>query len=115
MTCPDRLGTNVSNNIKQSVCFFLCTQNRSIVINSYSAGTLDALATIADALDMPADGVQLRAQATKMRATMLARMGTDDAVSASRFLVSRENNHLPIQARDQGSLRKFSATVLLHS
>jgi hypothetical protein len=56
------------------LCVFLCTQNRSIVINSYSAGTLDALATIADALDKPADAVQLRAQATKMRAAMLARM-----------------------------------------
>lgn len=44
------------------------------MINSYSAGTLDALATIADALDKPADAVQLRAQATKMRAAMLARM-----------------------------------------
>lgn len=48
--------------------------NRSIVINSYSAQTLDALATIATELGQPDDAAQLQAQATKMRAAMLARM-----------------------------------------
>ena len=52
-------------------------QNRSVVINSYSLGTLDALATIAAELGQPDDAGQLRAQATKMRAAILARMVDD--------------------------------------
>jgi|EP01047_Picozoa_sp_COSAG01_P074359 hypothetical protein len=48
--------------------------NRSLVINSYSAQTLDALAAIATELGQPDDAAQLQAQASKMRAAMLARM-----------------------------------------
>jgi hypothetical protein len=52
--------------------------NRSIVINSYSAQTLDALATIATELGQPDDAAQLQAQASKMRDAMLARMVDHD-------------------------------------
>ena len=44
------------------------------MINSYSAQTLDALATIAAELGQTDDAAQLSARATKMRAAMLARM-----------------------------------------
>ena len=57
---------------------FLCGQFRAALpllgYDTSNAQTLDALATIATELGEPDDAAQLQAQASKMRAAMLARM-----------------------------------------